>query len=281
MPSEVSQLVDGSTYPASIRVRSDGEPLHEANETDLTVSILNRIEFIRQQIPTLQASTPTFAELSEEFLSFGLVGIPGQELLLSGNAWQFRHTNGFITAAGAQTKNPGGVQISAPTTGNKVALFLGAVSTSPVYIAQEIDRWDAVVQAPSSQGETDSSEFIVGIGQGIDDGVQAHGLVFSWDNAANNNWRVVSTTSGGTNTIDTGVPVVANQVYTLEAFRDAATGDWSFRVNGSTVGVFPVTQVPTTETVNFGVFMENIGSSAIMIIRRLGMLQSQLTPRFT
>lgn len=281
MPTEVSGLVDGSIYEASIRVRTDGENLNEVSETDLIVSILNRIEFLRQQIPTLQASTPTFAELVEEFLSFGIVGEIGAQVLVSGNAWQFRESNGFVTSAQAQTKNPGGITLSAPVPGNTAAIFLGSVSTSPVYIAEEIDRWDAVIQAPAVQPDTDSARFIVGIGQGIDGGVQAHGLVFSWDNGSSNNWRIVTTTTGGTFTIDSGVPVIANQVYTLEAFRDKTSGDWSFRVNGATVGVFPVAQVPTTETVNFGAFMENIGTSAIMIIRRLGMLQSRLVPRFT
>jgi hypothetical protein len=114
MPSDVSGLVT-PVYSATLPVTNDTEVLTQAALTDTTVSLANRIEFLRQLVDDAADMPEASATLREEFWS--TIWDPSGSRLEADNLWRTAHAGSPVVVHEApDSDSPGVVRMSLPTS---------------------------------------------------------------------------------------------------------------------------------------------------------------------
>jgi hypothetical protein len=68
MPTNIAPLITGAAYDAVINIPSNGETITEAAEINTVVALGNRIEFIRNAVPSIAASPEKHLLLADDFM---------------------------------------------------------------------------------------------------------------------------------------------------------------------------------------------------------------------
>lgn len=167
------------------------------------------------------------------------------------------------SAAGTNTRQAGGTGhpgvlriVTGATSGNNKRLHVGSTASDANFDPTTFDRFDFVVRIPTI------TTLVVRVGLMQDISAAAGGTAgayFEFDPSASAEWRTGTLQASAQNINATGVSVVANNWYLLQARREAS-GNWLFTVNG-TLRTTHTTQLPTTACA-FGVLCQTATAAA-------------------
>lgn len=128
------------------------------------------------------------------------------------------------------------------TTNQYTTISLRTGSVSYRMLATELDYFGYIINIPTI------TSIDVSIGFGANAIAQANlggdSVYFSFTPGTSAFWRTVTRLAGAATTTASTVTVTAGNWYLLEAFRDTATGNWSFYINGALVTTHSAT-LPT------------------------------------
>lgn len=276
MPTNVSSLVTAE-YTAVVPVFADTEPVNEAGFVAMMVPALNRTEFLRQNLPNLATQVSRVQSRIEEF---GAVDWNNSRNVLHADLNWKTAFNGspIVTGAAGATDNPSGVSVDLSVSGHSFAAFLGSQATSAPLRAAQIGRAAFIVQMPTTAANRDARYGFSQDANALNGGT--HGLAFvQLETEAN--WQIKLKTSGGEDTIDTGVVIDEDDTYLLEIVRNS-DGSFTMSIDEVEIGTYssPTNEVITTETVNFG--MLQIGKTAasrVFVTRHMSVRSATLGDR--
>ncbi len=277
MSTDVSSLVT-ATYTATVPVFADADLMNSAGFVDMIVACLNRTEFVKQNVPGISDVVPNVVSRIEEFMAIDWNS--SRNMLNADLNWKTAFNGSpIVTCLDGITNNPGGISVELATATHSFSAFLGSQSTSnPLQFAQ-FARCAFIVANATTAANRDARYGLSQDSNLLTGGTYGAAFV---QLEASANWQIKMKTTGGEDTIDTGVLISADTIYQLEIIRNSG-GSLTFKINNSAIGTYssPSNKVLTTEAVNLGLLqIGKISASRIFKCRHMSFRTSALSNRF-